>query len=582
MIVTDQPQAKTAPQPARRTATLAVHGGAGGTLPPNIPIHLEKAYRDALRRSLNKGYKILADGGSALDAVCRSVQEMEDDPLFNAAKGAVFTTEGYNECEASVMVAYSPKQKHDTQAHLQRKRRCASAVLIRNTRNPILLAKALFENEKQNPHVILSGRDAELIGWRLGLKRVDDRYYYTRKRWLEHRRDLGLPDDDDLAMCRYQGEGMEGLEARTVEDPIEPPPSYYANPRTDDTFSLYSPSQDEWRTESDNEDASLKESSRSITTTEEVITPACPSTVEENNHGDLGLQYLMEWNFNTDARTYAESVQESINGDRRSEDEYDGSWLSSSFVELASPANAAQAILHRRNSNPCLDYLPQGTVGAVALDENGNLAVATSTGGVTNKLPGRIGDTPTPGAGFWAEYWKTDSAMQTMQQRQRQPQCSKERAKKRETVKGGGMTFGAPCSWVRFLFGSQAIFQEEQDEEEAIEQASNRKAGLMRANLSAREYKGVALSGTGTGDCFLRCSFASLVVHRMRFLGEGVDVASSRAVAELGELGGVGGAICIDDQGRVSFPMNSAVMNRGYVTHGHQPRVAIYANEECS
>lgn len=67
----------------------------------------------------------------------------------------------------------------------------------------------------------------------------------------------------------------------------------------------------------------------------------------------------------------------------------------------------------------------------------------------------------------------------------------------------------------------------------------------------------------------------------MRFLGEGVDVAGRKAVAELGEVGGVGGAICIDERGRVSFSMNSATMNRGYITEGIGPRVAIYSNGEC-
>jgi isoaspartyl peptidase/L-asparaginase-like protein (Ntn-hydrolase superfamily) len=538
----------------RRKATLAIHGGAGGQ--PNIPPHLEEAYRAALRRSLVKGYKVLANGGSALDAVCKSVQELEDDPLFNAGKGAVFTTDGRNECEASVMTAYAPKQKHDTQALLQRNRRCASAVLIRYTRNPILLAKALFEHGKENPHVILSGKTAEELGWQLGCEKVDSAYYYTRKRWLEHRRELGLPDDDDPAMCAAvddreddeEEEEEEEVEPELMMNPIDPPPSYYANTNTDETPSLSSSSQDA-RLDSDDE-FDEKEVSRSMTT-DEAVTPTSQSTTGESNNGDMGLQYFIDWDLNFDTRSHRRDHRASTDDGNRSSRE-GGSWRSSSFVELPLPSDATQASCYRRHqSDHSLSYLPQGTVGAVALDDHGNLAVATSTGGVTNKLPGRIGDTPTPGAGFWAEYWKTDLvSRQARHQQQKPTRCVTKEEKATSVEKTKRRACGTPCNWVRYIFGSRAESQEQQDEEDAIEQASNSREECFTATPKFGDYRGVALSGTGTGDYFIRCSFASLVVHRMRFLGEGVDVASKKAVAELGELGGVGGVICLDEQGR--------------------------------
>lgn len=547
MIVTDQPHAKIAPQSRPRKAIIAIHGGAGGTLPPVIPPHLERAYRAALRRSLTKGYDVLSKGGSALEAVCKSVQEMEDDPLFNAAKGAVFTKDGTNECEASVMIAYAPNQKHDSQALLQRNRRCASAVLIRNTRNPILLAKALYENAKQNPHVMLSGKNAEELGWRLGCERVDDGYYFTRRRWLEHRQALGLSDDEDPAMCQAQGDVPEG-------DPFEAPPSYYANTQTDETPSLYASSQgDRNDADVDGEGDDEKETSRSTTTDDEAVTPSSRSMVGEDFDGDVGLQYYIDWDLDFDTRRPT-GGQQSTNVD--SESVQDGSWRSSSFEELALPAETIGASLHRHQSTQPLSSLPQGTVGAVALDEDGNLAVATSTGGVTNKLPGRIGDTPTPGAGFGAEYWKTDTVTKSFTPAVKKV---KEKEVERDIEKVQRRNCVASCNWIRALFGSPAHLREQQDEEDAIEQASNRLASrkiekpAMTMSFDAKEYKGVALSGTGTGDYFLRCSFASLVVHRMRFLGEGVDVASSKAVAELSDLGGIGGAICLDESGRGEY-----------------------------
>jgi len=539
MIVTEQPQQKAAPRARRGRATLAIHGGAGGTLPPHLPPSMEAAYRNALRNSLIKGYSILSGGGSALDAVCKSVQVMEDDPLFNSAKGAVFTTAGTNECESSVMFVAPPRQAQDTQAQLQRNRKCASAILIRNTRNPILLAKSLLENAQENPHVILSGRQAEELGWKLGCERVDNSYYYTRRRWLEHRRDLGLPDDGDPGICSEEHVGP-GERAS-----LDPPPSYDAISDTDATPSL------------DESDLYEKETERSTTT--EARTPS-----RESVEIDLGVQHFTHWHFDFDARQQQEIREddESMQSRRLS-----GDWRSDSFEELVLPSRGSSMSLPCRRATAStvslsIESLPAGTVGAVALDEDGNLAVATSTGGVTNKLPGRIGDTPTPGAGFWSEYWRVDSAPPRYKAtlmpvaESKGANNSKENVKTEEAKVAG--TCKHPCEWARRMFGLGPKQEDQQDEEDAIEQASNQKACqvAVKDRISARmvsgsrDFRGVAVSGTGTGDYFLRSSFASLLVHRMRFLGEGVDVAGRKAVAEMGEIGGVGGAICIDEGGQ--------------------------------
>lgn len=455
MIITDQPVPKALEGGKRCKAVLAINGGAGGTLPPHIPPKLDRAHRDALRRSLVRGYEVLSAGGSALDAVCRSVQEMEDDPLFNAAKGAVFTKDGTIECEASVMVA----NRLSLDA-----RRCASAVLIRRTKNPILLAKTLLQDPQSNPHVILSGEIAEAIGWKNGLEKVDSSYYRTRRRWLEHRRDLGLPDDD-----------------------VADPPSYTAQ-----KICTPSLSRDDTSDEKDE--------------TTDADTPSDQSLQEE----DLGVHHF---------------IQENINIDGRSSDQGGSDVASPGSASFESLPLAESSTSLRRATTISIDSLPAGTVGAVAIDENGNLAVATSTGGITNKLPGRIGDTPVPGAGFYAEYWTQPQDMQMFRMR--------------AVEKSDSFFSWSPSDSIRWMFC--AASEEEKDEEGAIDQESEKGDSMRR---------GVAISGTGTGDFFLRTSFASLLAHRMRFLGEDVDTAGCKAVKELGQAGGVGGAICIDEGGR--------------------------------
>jgi L-asparaginase / beta-aspartyl-peptidase len=136
-----------------------------------------------------------------------------------------------------------------------------------------------------------------------------------------------------------------------------------------------------------------------------------------------------------------------------------------------------------------------GTVGAVALDEAGELAAATSTGGTTGKAAGRIGDTPTIGAGTWADAT-------------------------------------------------------------------------------------VAVSGTGMGEYFMRTvaghEVAALIAH------EGVDVgdAARRVIGDIESLGGTGGLIALDAEGRLAMPQNTQMMSRGYLTRGGEVRVALYADEE--
>ncbi len=237
------------PRPASEKYVLVIHGGAGTILRSQMTPEKEKAYTEALTEALQKGYAILRSGGSSLDAVTAAVTSMEDCPLFNAGKGAVFTHEGKNEMDAAIMDGRSLA--------------AGSVAGVTVVRNPILAARAVME--KSN-HVMMTGRGAEQFAAAQGLAIVDPSYFYTEERWKALQR---VKKEDSLKM--------------------------------------------------------------------------------ELDHGNK------------------------------------------------QPPAAGTGSYHFDNRDSKF-----GTVGAVALDKAGNLAAATSTGGMTNKQYGRIGDAPIIGAGTYA------------------------------------------------------------------------------------------------------------------------------------------------------------------------------------
>jgi beta-aspartyl-peptidase (threonine type) len=212
---------------------LAVHGGAGTILRSKMTPEREAAYHAGLRRALDAGRAVLADNGTALDAVSAAVMALEDEPLFNAGRGAVYTSAGKQEMDAAIMDG--------------RDRSAGAVAGICGPRNPILAARAVMEHSE---HVLLIGESALNFCRKQGLAFEEPSYFYTEQRWQALQ--------DTLAM-RKSG--------------------------------------------ADDQDESRK----------------------------------------------------------------------------------------------------HGTVGAVARDRNGNLAAATSTGGMTAKSPGRVGDSPVIGAGTWAD-----------------------------------------------------------------------------------------------------------------------------------------------------------------------------------
>ena len=148
------------------TYALAVHGGAGTIRRDALSPDRADAYHAGLRRALEAGGAVLARGGSALDAVCAAVCALEDDPLFNAGRGAVFTAAGTQEMDAAVMDG--------------RDRRAGAVAGIVGPRNPVLAARAVMERTR---HVLLMGSGALAVAREAGLPFEAAPYFFTQARW---------------------------------------------------------------------------------------------------------------------------------------------------------------------------------------------------------------------------------------------------------------------------------------------------------------------------------------------------------------------------------------------------------------
>lgn len=144
-------------------AVLVIHGGAGWISRGSFSDSLEKAYSNRMKESLLKGRTILLNGGSSLDAVQTAIEYLEDSPLFNAGKGAVFTHDETIEMDSSIMDGATKK--------------AGAATGIKAIKNPIQVARAVLDH---SDHVFLSGDGAEEFAISQGLTQVDPSYFFTQ------------------------------------------------------------------------------------------------------------------------------------------------------------------------------------------------------------------------------------------------------------------------------------------------------------------------------------------------------------------------------------------------------------------
>ncbi|HEX7046456.1 MAG TPA: isoaspartyl peptidase/L-asparaginase [Gammaproteobacteria bacterium] len=167
---------------------IAVHGGAGTINRDDLSAEREAAIRAALESALQAGHSVLGKGGSSLDAVTAAVTVMEDSPLFNAGKGAVFNCAGVNEMDAAIM---------DGETW-----RAGAVAGLTHTKNPVLLARLVLE---ESPHVLLVGEGAESYGKQHGIEMVDPEYFQTEFR-LEQLH--ALQERENVEGC---GDGIAAL-----------------------------------------------------------------------------------------------------------------------------------------------------------------------------------------------------------------------------------------------------------------------------------------------------------------------------------------------------------------------------------
>ncbi len=175
--------------------SIAVHGGAGTLARADLTPENDRAYRAGLERALRAGHRILADGGSALDAVVAAVRLLEDDPLFNAGRGAVLAANGQHELDASLMDGCDL--------------RAGAVTGVRHVRSPIELARLVMDH---SPHVMLAGAGAEEFALEQGLVPVANTHFATERR----RRELDRMLHGEIASGRESLMGTVGAVARDV------------------------------------------------------------------------------------------------------------------------------------------------------------------------------------------------------------------------------------------------------------------------------------------------------------------------------------------------------------------------------
>lgn len=155
-------------RPAR--AVVVIHGGAGSITRDNMSVEREEAYREKIGEALRAGQEVVRNGGSSLDAVIAAITILEESPLFNAGRGAVLTSAGTVELDASIMDG--------------RTRSAGAVASIQHVKSPIRLARAVME---QSPHVLLVGQGAESFAEEMEMEMVPNEYFRTDRRLDQYR-----------------------------------------------------------------------------------------------------------------------------------------------------------------------------------------------------------------------------------------------------------------------------------------------------------------------------------------------------------------------------------------------------------
>jgi L-asparaginase / beta-aspartyl-peptidase len=188
------------PAPAGTGFGMVIHGGAGTISRDAMTPELEQQYRGALERALQAGHRILAGGGTSLDAVEAAVRILEDEPLFNAGRGAVFTSEGRNELDAAIMDG--------------RTLQAGAIAGVTRVKNPISLARLVME---RSPHVMMIREGAEVFAREHNVEFVPESYFFTETRWNALRR--ALEAEGRPVPQRPAGVSGDDNDASVDEDP---------------------------------------------------------------------------------------------------------------------------------------------------------------------------------------------------------------------------------------------------------------------------------------------------------------------------------------------------------------------------
>jgi beta-aspartyl-peptidase (threonine type) len=174
----------------RQEWAIVIHGGAGALEKDSMDPELDRLYRSAMAEALQTGRRILQEGGTALDAVEMTIRVMEDNPLFNAGKGAVFTHEGRNEMDASVMDGSNLG--------------AGAVAAVTDIRNPISAARAVMT---RSSHVMLSGAGASEFAREQGLEIVPPEYFFTQRRWDDLQELLKKEKNGTVGCCALDTKG---------------------------------------------------------------------------------------------------------------------------------------------------------------------------------------------------------------------------------------------------------------------------------------------------------------------------------------------------------------------------------------